>query len=248
MRKLYFALIALACATMFVACKGKNDPDSKNSLEGKWIESASQVNSALMDDKTNKCWAIDLWCDGTTIGREFEWATEAQVAEMARIILTIDLQTFGRQTKKVMYTESKANDEAACNAKVWEGAECWEETISYGSQSETNFGWMPEANMKERHDYYQSKGLTHTYKRADAADQDACEKLNPEVPVTPPAGDKACWEITQNVNGQSTVNYVWESESYAQQVVSAVQMAGGTASYKKADANDSDACNALNGI
>lgn len=179
MKKVFLALVVLASAIMFVACDETNQPGKDGaSLQGKWITDASQVDPSDFDDKVEKCWAIDLWCDGTTIGRTFEWQTEAEVAATAKAILIMDMQVYGKQTKKVMYTEAEANDEDACHAQVWEGAECWEETVSYGEQSDTNYGWMPEANMKERHDYYQSKGLTHTYQRAAADDEAACEALN----------------------------------------------------------------------
>ncbi|MBR2166988.1 MAG: hypothetical protein IJ920_01430, partial [Paludibacteraceae bacterium] len=149
-----------------------------------------------------------------------------------------------------------ANDEDACHAQVWEGAVCWEETVSYnGSQSETNFGWMPEANMKERHDYYESKGLTHTYKHADAADQDACEKLNPQDnPDDPQNPDKPknydqydnttykCWKTTQTAYGMDIVNYVWMTE---RQLVEYYDQMGLTYTYEQADAADEDACNEL---
>ncbi|MBQ9439087.1 MAG: hypothetical protein IJU35_00590, partial [Paludibacteraceae bacterium] len=184
----YLALMCLASVVTFTACneKGNNNPDK----DGSWYTSASQIDVTAFDDKNNKCWAIDLWCDGTTIGRQYEWATESEIALLAKSMLIADYEHFGYQTKKVKWFEADANDEDACHAQVWEGAVCWEETVSYnGSQSETNFGWMPEANMKERHDYYESKGLTHTYTRATAEDEDACNALNeqnPDTTVVPP--------------------------------------------------------------
>ena len=194
---LYLALVCLASVVTFTACNEEENINPDNEEEninpdkdGSWYTSASQIDVTAFDDKDSKCWAIDIWCDGTTIGRQYEWGSEASVAAAAKSILTMDYQVYGYQTKKVKWFEADANDEDACHAQVWEGAVCWEETVSYnGSQSETNFGWMPEANMKERHDYYESKGLTHTYKLADAADQDACEKLNqqdnPDDPQNP---------------------------------------------------------------
>lgn len=220
----YVALGCLASVVTFTACneKGNNNPDK----DGSWYTSASQIDVTAFDDKDSKCWAIDIWCDGTTIGRQYEWGSEASVAAAAKLILTMDYQVYGYQTKKVKWFEADANDEDACHAQVWEGAVCWEETVSYnGSQSETNFGWMPEANMKERHDYYESKGLTHTYKHADAADQDACEKLNPQDnPDDPQNPDEPknydqydsinykCWEITQEAYGMTVVTYRWDTE------------------------------------
>ena len=252
----YLALVCLASVVTFTACneKGNNNPDK----DGSWYTSASQIDVTAFDDKDSKCWAIDIWCDGTTIGRQYEWGSEASVAAAAKLILTMDYQVFGYQTKKVKWFEADANDEDACHAQVWEGAVCWEETVSYnGSQSETNFGWMPEANMKERHDYFESKGLTHTYKHADAADQDACEKLNPQDnPDDPQNPDEPknydqydnttykCWKTTQTAYGMDIVNYVWMTE---RQLVEYYDQMGLTYTYEQADADaaDEDACNEL---
>jgi hypothetical protein len=251
---LYLALVCLASVVTFTACneKGNNNPDK----DGSWYTSASQIDVTAFDDKDSKCWAIDMWCDGTTIGRQYEWGSEASVAAAAKLILTMDYQVYGYQTKKVKWFEADANDEDACHAQVWEGAVCWEETVSYnGSQSETNFGWMPEANMKERHDYYESKGLTHTYKHADAADQDACEKLtpqnNPDDPKNPDEPKNydqydnttyKCWKTTHTAYGMDIVNYVWMTE---RQLVEYYDQMGLTYTYEQADAADEDACNEL---
>jgi len=249
----YLALVCLASVVTFTACnkKGNNNPDK----DGSWYTSASQIDVTAFDDKDSKCWAIDIWCDGTTIGRQYEWGSEASIAAAAKLILTMDYQVFGYQTKKVKWFEADANDEDACLALVWEGAVCGEETISYGDQSETNYGWMPEANMKERHDYYESKGLTHTYKHADAADQDACEKLNPQDnPDDPQNPDEPknydqydnttykCWKTTQTAYGMDIVNYVWMTE---RQLVEYYDQMGLTYTYEQADAADEDACNEL---
>ena len=249
----YLALVCLASVVTFTACneKGNNNPDK----DGSWYTSASQIDVTAFDDKDSKCWAIDIWCDGTTIGRQYEWGSEASVAAVAKSILIMDYQVYGYQTKKVKWFEADANDEDACLAQVWEGAVCWEETISYGDQSETNYGWMPEANMKERHDYYESKGLTHTYKHADAADQDACEKLNPQDnPDDPQNPDEPkdydqydnttykCWKTTQTAYGMDIVNYVWMTE---RQLVEYYDQMGLTYTYEQADAADEDACNEL---
>ena len=253
----YLALVCLASVVTFTACneKGNNNPDK----DGSWYTSASQIDVTAFDDKDSKCWAIDIWCDGTTIGRQYEWGSEASVATAAKLILTMDYQVFGYQTKKVKWFEADANDEDACHAQVWEGAVCWEETISYnGSQSETNFGWMPETNMKERHDYIESKGLTHTYTRAAADDQDACEKLNgddtPDNPGNPDNPDQPkdysqydsvtckCWKTEQVAYGMTVTNYVWMPEK---QLVMYMDQIGLEYTYEQAEAADEDACNEL---
>ena len=256
---LYLALVCLASVVTFTACneKGNNNPDK----EGSWYTSASQIDVTAFDDKDSKCWAIDIWCDGTTIGRQYEWGSEASVAAAAKLILTMDYQVYGYQTKKVKWFEADANDEDACHAQVWAGAVCWEETISYnGSQSETNFGWMPEANMKERHDYYESKGLTHTYKRADAEDYDSCDKLNPgkdddpEKPQDPDPDEPKdysnldsihyyCWEVTQSAYGMTKTTYHWQTEKV---LVMTFDLVNIDYTYKRADADDDQACYELN--
>lgn len=248
----YLALVCLASVVTFTACneKGNNNPDK----DGSWYTSASQIDVTAFDDKDSKCWAIDIWCDGTTIGRQYEWATESEIALLAKSMLIADYEHFGYQTKKVKWFEADANDEDACHAQVWEGAVCWEETISAGGQSETGYGWMPEANMKERHDYYQGKGLTHTYTRAQADDQDACEKLNPEdtTIVNPPVDPKdysqydsitaKCWKTEQVAYGMTVTNYVWMPEK---QLVQYMDQMGLEYTYEQADAADEEACNEL---
>ena len=252
-KNFYLALVCLASVAMFTACNenGKNNPDK----DGTWYTSASQIDVTAFDDKDSKCWAIDIWCDGTTIGRQYEWGSEAAIAAAAKSILTMDYQVFGYQTKKVQWFEAPADDEDACHAQVWEGAVCWKETVSAGGQSETNYGWMPEANMKERHDYYESKGLTHTYTRAAADDEDACNKLNgddnPDTPDTPDQPKDysqydsvtyKCWKTEQVAYGMTITNYAWLTEK---QLVMYMDQVGLEYTYEQADATDEDACNEL---
>lgn len=242
-KTLYLALVCLVAAVMLTACKQNNNPER----DGDWYTASTQINISDFDGNENKCWAIDIWCDGTTIGRDFEWGTEAQIALAAKTILAIDYQIYGYQTKKVKWFEADASDEDACGKLVWEGAVCWEETVGAGGQTETNYGWMPEANMKERHDYYESKGLTHTYVRADADNQDACEKLNGEEPADDPTVDEeACWQFTFTKDGASNTVYMWATKAAMDSYVKTYGQAGYTATYTKAEANDADACNLLN--
>ena len=247
----YLALVCLASVVTFTACNknGNNNPDK----DGSWYTSASQIDVTAFDDKDSKCWAIDIWCDGTTIGRQYEWGSEASVAAAAKLILTMDYQVYGYQTKKVKWFEADANDADACHAQVWEGAVCWEETVSYnGSQSETNFGWMPEANMKERHDYYESKGLTHTYTRAAAEDEDACNALNeqnPDTTVVPPVDPYAnldsitfkCWKYTIGAYGATSEGYEWMTEKM---LVIELDKLGIQYTYEATNITDKDGCHA----
>ena len=254
----YLALVCLAGVTTFIACnakgKGNDEPDPEN--EGKWFTAATQIDPTALNDKDNKCWAIDIWCDGTTIGRQFEWGSEAEIAAAAKLILTMDYQYFGYQTKKVKWFEADANDKDACHKLVWEGAICWQETISANGQSETGYGWMPEKNMKERHEYYESKGLKHEYRPADAKDQDSCEKLNPSVDPEDPEEPQDpqepkdysnldsthyyCWEVTQSAYGMTKTTYHWQTEKV---LVMTFDLVNIDYTYKKADAEDEQACN-----
>jgi hypothetical protein len=255
MKRFYVALLCIAGVVFFNACNQNKPtgPTDQPADSGDWITSADQIDLSKKDDKNYKCWAIDLWCDGTTIGRQYEWGTEAQVGAIAKMLLVMDAQFAGEQTKKVKYTEAEANDADACHKKVWEGAECWEETMSAGGQSETSYGWMPEQNMKERHEYYQSKGVTHSYKRAAAADEEACDALNgednpggnPDQPKDYSKFDNTtykCWQVIQSAYGMDITNYVWMTE---RQLNEEFDKMGLQYTYSEADANDEDACNEL---
>ncbi len=250
----YVALVALVSAVLLVSCEPANKDDLKG--EGEWITSSAQIDLTLLDNEHPQCWYIDMWCDGTTIGREYQWATEAEIGAAVKLMLEMDLKVNGKQTKKIMYCKSDAQDKESCESQVWEGAVCWEETISYnGEQSQTNYGWMPETNMKERHDYYESKGLTHTYKRADAEDYDSCDKLNPgkdDDPEKPQDPDEPkdyskydsihykCWEITQAELGMTATTYLWQTEQY---IVMLYDMIGVDYTYKAVkDIEDEYAC------
>ena len=265
MKKHFYLATLLAVAVMFMACNNDEPSDNGGSTtkakQGEWITSASQVDLSLFDDQETKCWQIDTWCDGTTIGVQYEWTTEAAVALTAKNILAIDYQHFQRQTKKVLFKESDPTDEMSCTSQTWPNAECWEETISYnGGQSETNYGWMPEANMLERHDYYASKGLTHTFVRANAADPSACEALNPQnqggeggeggqgggSTIDYSQYDNTvekCWTATITIVGQDMVRYIWGTERFARETMDATQQ---TYTLAPSSATDENACDALN--
>ena len=78
MKRFYVALLCMASVVFFNACN-QNKPADQPAEPGEWITSADQIDLSIMDDKDYKCWAIDLWCDGTTISRQYEWGTEQQV-------------------------------------------------------------------------------------------------------------------------------------------------------------------------
>lgn len=254
----YLALVCLASATMFTACneKGKNNPDDGKTVEGEWITSPDQLKNLTFNDSINDCYQWDVWCDGTTISREYLWTTEATLVWMIQQIMADDLKKFGEYHRRHMYTKVEEPTEASCTSRQWEGAECWLETITYRNQAgeqvnEQQYCWMPEANMKERHAYYKANletigAINHEYERANANDKDACLEMNPEDPITPPSGENACWELTVIIDGAAEISYLWTNETAVKNQVAAYNMVGYTASYKRADANDEYSCLALN--
>ena len=248
-KSFYVVLMALASATMFVACEPKNQSTNQNQSTNNteptagttyagdtWITSPEQFDITLVNDSTYSCWEWHVWCDGTTIGVEPFWGTEAQLLWMIDQSMKAELKVFGEYHKKYRYYLVEENTEEACMARQWEGAECWLETITWidslgGQHTSQEYGWMPEANMKERHDYYMAKleqiGVAnHTYERVtDKTDRDACWAMNPEdtTIVTPPDPEQKdysqydsvtfkCWEITQDAYGTTIVTYRWDTE------------------------------------
>ena len=265
----YVALVALASATMFVSCEqkgksgGNDEPTNGTTYAGDtWITSPEQFDMTLVDDSTYSCWEWHVWCDGTTLSVEPFWGTEAQLLWMIDQSMQAELKVFGEYHKKYRYYLVEENTEEACMARQWEGAECWLETITWidslgGQHTSQEYGWMPEANMKERHDYYMEKleqiGVAnHEYERVtDKTDRDACWAMNPEdtTIITPPDEPKdyskydsinyKCWKTTQTAYGMDIVNYVWMTE---RQLVEYYDQMGLTYTYEQADAADEDAC------
>ncbi len=272
--KKYFhvALLALVSATMFVACGPKNkSTDDEEPTEGKtyagdtWITSPDQFDPSLVNDSVKSCWEWHVWCDGTTIGVVPFWGTEAQLLWMIDQSMKAELKVFGEYHKKYRYYLVEENTETACLARQWEGAECWLETITYPDkngvkQTSEEYCWLPEKNIKERHDYYlahleQLGVVSHTYERVtDKKDRDACIALNPEdnnnggQPGEPKDYSKyddtteKCWKVTQEAYGLEIITYVWMTE---RKMVEQFDQVGLKYVYEPADAADEDACNDL---
>lgn len=264
MKKVFLALMCVG-ALLMTACDPKNKPTNGTTYAGdKWITAPEQFDMSLVDDKTNSCWEWHVWCDGTTLSVEPFWGTEAQLLWMIDQSMQAELKVFGEYHKKYRYYLVEENTEEACMEREWEGAECWLETITWidslgGQHTSQEYGWMPEANMKERHDYYMAKleqiGVAnHTYERVtDKTDKDACWAMNPEdtTIVTPPDPkdyDKfdnttyKCWMVTQTAYGLDIINYVWMTE---RQLNEYYDQMGIAYVYEPADANDEDACQEL---
>jgi len=261
---LYVALVALASAAMFVACASKNKPSDGNTYAGDtWITSPEMIDAKLVNDSIYSCWELQVWCDGTTIGVEPFWGTEAQLIYLINMSMEQDKKVFGEYHKKFRYYLVEENTEQACMARQWEGAECWLETVTFtdkngAKQTSEEYVWLPEANMKERHDYYmahleQIGVASHEYKHVDARDQDACFALNPEdSTIIPPVDPKdysrfdsltyKCWKVTQDAYGMTVTHYVWMTE---RQMVEYFDMMKLNYVYEEADAHDEDSCKEL---
>lgn len=277
----YVALVALASATMFVACEPKNQSTNQNQSTNNteptagttyagdtWITSPEQFDIRLVNDSTYSCWEWHVWCDGTTLSVEPFWGTEAQLLWMIDQSMQAEKKKLGEYHKKYRYYLVEENTEEACMEREWEGAECWLETITWidslgGQHTSQEYGWMPEANMKERHDYYMAKleqiGVAnHEYERVtDKTDKDACWAMNPsdDDPEKPQDPDEPkdysqydsltfkCWEITQAELGMTATTYLWQTEKY---VVMLYDLIGVNYTYKAVkDIEDEYACREL---
>ena len=90
-----FALVAVVCGAMFMACNGKNEPQ--------------KVDPTEKDDTTEKCWEITTSYTGAGSATTYVWATEYVVA----------LQVEGYNKTPGMsasYKEANAKDINSCSA------------------------------------------------------------------------------------------------------------------------------------
>ena len=165
MKKNILALMCAASMVLFSACDKSNgnggEGGSGSALQGKWITSQQQLADFPGDSKNNECWEYKVFCDGTVIGTEYIWNTEALIQYMIKQSMDGEIKAYGEVRKKYMYTKVEEPTEAACESRVWEGAVCLLETISWTDslghqQSQSEYCWIPEKNMQERHDYYMS--------------------------------------------------------------------------------------------
>lgn len=268
--------IALMCmATLFMACNNEkknnenevNPDEGKSKYKGTWLTSPNQLDELLLDTVKN-CYQFDMWCDGTTIGREYMWAPETAVIYLIKQMMTADYNVHGKYTKKYKYEKTEDKTEESCTSRVWEGAECWLETVTFPneqgiSQSEQEYTWLPEENMIERHNYYVSNSseigvLGHNYERVDSkTDKDACLAMNPDnnggQGGQQGGGDKdyskydntteKCWEVTVKIYNMEVVTYIWCTE---RQLVQEFDKTNQQYTYHAAQPNDENSCEALN--
>ena len=262
--KKYFslALMCLATLVMFTACEPNNN--NGNSKAGEWITNPSQLEGYVPGDTVSHCWQFDLWCDGTTIGREYIWAPESAIIFMIKMAQQTEMKVYGYYAKKYKYEQVEENTEGACTSRQWEGAQCWLITYYYKHKdtgemvTEQEYFWAPEENAKERADYYKSFGaetgmVKYEYEPANYDDQDACIAQNPEdTTIVPPIEPKdysqydsvtyKCWKTEQTSYGMTITNYTWMTEK---QLVMYYDQMGIAYTYEEADAADEDACNEL---
>ena len=275
MKKHFYLATLLAVAVMFMACNNDEPSDNGGSTtkakQGEWFNNPSQIDMSLLEDQVSDCWRWDVWCDGTTIGVEYYWGTESALLYMIKMAMDNEKKTLGAYHKKYKYAHVDEETETACTANVWEGAECWLETVTYvdkngQTQTSQEYCWMPEANMRERHDYYMNRlselnMANHTYERVNSAtDRDACIALNPEDQGSQ-GGEggqgggsttdysqydntvEKCWTATITIVGQDMVRYIWGTERFARETMDATQQ---TYTLAPSSATDENACDALN--
>lgn len=242
-RNFFIALMCVLSAGLFFACKG-NGVTGGTDPEG--------IDPSTLDNTVKKCWEI-TYTVGSATEVGYLWATEQ---ECVATIQTESKMVGG--TGKWTYKQNAAKDEASCDAQnpEKEDAECWQITVSNGYQNMVWYIWDSEEGAQAAIKVYENKntGWRGTYKKADADDEDACEKLeenpqNPDQPTDPTDysqyDDKVqkCWEVTSTIYGMSITEYVWMTE---RMLVQSMDVTGVAYSYKLADASDEHACALLN--
>lgn len=234
------ALVCIASAALFFACKenggGGTDP--------------SKIDPSTLDNTVKKCWEISYTVGSSTeVG--YLWATEQEC------VATIQMESkMVGGVGKWTYKQNSAKDEASCDAQnpEEEGTACWQITVTNGFQSMVWYIWDTEDGAQRAIQTYEKTGWRGTYKKADAADKAACDKLeenpqNPDQPTDPKDYSEyddtveKCWEVTASFGVMSVTEYAWMTERQLVQAYDAA--AGANYSYKLADAADKDACEAL---
>lgn len=240
-RNFFIALMCVLSAGLFIACKG-NGVTGGTDPEG--------IDPSTLDNKVKKCWEI-TYTVGSATEVGYLWATEQ---ECVATIQTESKMVGG--TGKWTYKQNAAKDEASCDAQnpEKEGTACWQITVTNGFQSMVWYIWDTEDGAQRAIQAYEKTGWRGTYKKADADDKDACEKLeeNPQNPDQPTDStdysqydDKVqkCWEVTSTIYGMSITDYVWMTE---RMLVQSMDVTGVAYSYKLADASDEHSCALLN--
>lgn len=234
----YLALAVVAGSAMLVSCNGKKNDNPTSS----------------------RCWEIT---SKVTVGghsatvNSYVWGTEADVKAA--------IKEAEEEAKKeeadvtFSYSKADANDEAACKAKnpynPGDDANtyyCWKVTQKISAtQTTTYYTWMTETEAAAQK---MILGDNATMEKSDAADLDACNKLNEDVPDQPKPEDYdkydntklKCWMVTMTAYGTDMVNYLWATErAVVMEMDASARMGGFTYTYKESDAKDEESCEEL---
>lgn len=224
MKKLFYAFVCILAVTLFAACGG-TDP--------------SKLNLDDLDNTTAKCWKTTVTYGGAT-EEGYLWGTERFIVG---VLQEAEKLSSVKYTWK--YSEASAKDEESCERlnPDYEEHYCWK-VSAYGGMY-VSYMWDSEEGIKEY-----AALIDATYEKADAKDEDSCEKLNDEDPIDPvdPLEQydntvEKCWKLTISYMGATQTSYIWGTERMA---VANVVNSGLTFTHEVADANDADACNELN--
>lgn len=257
MKKIFLALMCAVCALSFSACGG-NGPDGGRSNTKKWLHNPSEIDESIVDDQTIACWTFQVWCDGTVIGKEWVWSTEAALIYMMKTAWQAEIAKLGEPRKRFYYEKTEDLNETACEDHVWEGAACWKETITYkdketGLESTSEeYLWMPEENVQQRHAYYREKStetnvLACSYNATSFDDKDGCLAQNPNDDTEIDLGEQKCYKKTMVVGAETFITYEWTTAAALDAVIQAGQHSGAyTLSYTEASASNEIDCALLN--
>ena len=271
-------ILALVCAMsiVFTACDTLGGGGGeKSNMQGRWITEPAQIQYYDANDTTNECWEYKLWCDGVTVATEYIWGPESAVIYMINASMTAEYKKLGAYHKKYWYQQVEEPTEAACTSRIWEGAECLLETISWDDengnhQSQSEYFWIPEDSMKVRHDYYMNVtkaaeeasgkkfNFKHEYAKSEFTDADACRGQNEGDDQTVVIVDPNEPQTVDYSKYDNTTEKCWKvtQDKYTITVTSYVWMTERAMvelydqmqlnyHYEEADAADEDACNEL---
>ena len=225
MKKLFYSMLCIVAVTMFTACKG-NNPD--------------EIDLNNLDKTVEKCWKVTVTLNGVS-EETYIWGTEFVVVAALK-----EAQSLSPVKYTFRYSEASPKDEESCDRlnPDYEEHYCWKVT-AYGGMY-TSYMWDSESGIKE---FAALMGEGTTYVKADAKDEDACEKLNDDdpTPADPLAQydsiDVKCWKVTVSAMGTTGTTYVWATEREA---VGSLVLSGINFTHEVADAKDEDSCEALN--
>ena len=220
------------------------------SIKLTWKENSAKSEEACErqnpDYEPHSCWKLTRYMSTATIV-EYEWDSEEGIKALVAQYEKIGYRcTYEKADAKDSEACSKLNDNENPPIPDFDNTtfKCWEVTATIGAQSEVGYIWTTEYllnNVVIAAAKQKVPEAEYSYKAVDAASEEACEALNPDVPQPE---EEACWKVTLvNVDGQTEVGYHWTTESDVKEYIEA---RGGRGSYELAAADDRDACEKLN--